>query len=92
MRGDDCRTGGLTGLYSRWVHEARDADGCQVMARVELDNGAAIPTVARALSSSNPSVVSVIDAGWVKGIAPGTATLTGTYEGLTGTLALRVDP
>jgi hypothetical protein len=64
----------------------------QVTARVELDTGSAMATVPRVLSSSDPSVLSVVDGGWVKGIAPGTATVTGTYEGLTGTLTVRVDP
>jgi len=64
----------------------------QVTARIELDNGSAMATGVRVLSSSNPSVLSVIDAGWVKGVAPGTATLTGSHDGVTGTVSLWVDP
>lgn len=77
---DDTNAAGRAGLKDR------------VTSRVELDNGSAIATGVRALSSSNPSVLSVIDAGWVKGIAPGTATLTGSYDGVPGTVSLRVDP
>jgi hypothetical protein len=64
----------------------------QVTSRVELDNGSAFTPALRVLSSSNPSVLSIVDSGWVRGASPGTATVTGTYQGLTGTLSVRVDP
>lgn len=42
------------------------------------------------LTSSNPSVLQVERTGWVQAVAPGTATVTGTYYGVTTTLQIRV--
>ena len=64
----------------------------RITARIELDNGSAFATGAGLLVSSNPAVLAVIDRDWVKGIAPGTVTVSGVYDGVTGTLPLRVDP
>ena len=43
------------------------------------------------LTSSNPSVLHVERTGWVQAVAPGTATVTATYYGITTTLQIRVD-
>jgi hypothetical protein len=92
-------TATITIMVARFVRyvllppaSVRVGQSVQITARVELDNGSAFVTPVRALSSSNPSVLSVIDADWVKGVAPGTATLTGSHNGVTGTVSLRVDP
>ena len=45
------------------------------------------------LTSSNPSVLHTENyTGWIRGIAPGTATVTATYYGVTTTLQVRVVP
>jgi hypothetical protein len=43
------------------------------------------------LTSSDPSVLQVQSTGWVQGMAPGTATVTAVYYGVTTTLQIRVD-
>ena len=70
----------------------RVGETVQITARVELDNGSAFVTAAGQLISSNPAVLAVIDRHWVKGIAPGSVTVSGVYEGVLGTAPLRVDP
>jgi hypothetical protein len=45
------------------------------------------------LTSSDPSVLQVESyTGWITGVAPGTATVTATYYGVTTTLPIRVEP
>ena len=70
----------------------RVGETVQITARIELDNGSAFATAAGQLISSNPAVLAVIDRHWVKGIAPGSVTVSGVYEGVLGTVPLRVDP
>jgi hypothetical protein len=65
--------------------------------RVELDDGSTLTggCVCSQLVSSDPSVVSVDGTGYsgfIRGIAPGTATLTGTFYGVTAKLVVTVDP
>jgi hypothetical protein len=61
-------------------------------ARLELDNGASEVRGAMNLTSTNSAVIAALDGRYVKGIAPGTATITGSDEGLTGSVALTVQP
>jgi hypothetical protein len=63
----------------------------EVKGFIELDNGSTM-TAAGAVSSSNPSVLNAIGGSWVRGVAPGTATVTATFDGVTGTLQVRVEP
>lgn len=70
----------------------RVGETVQITARVELDNGSPFATAAGPLISSNPAVLTVIDRHWVRGIAPGSVTVSGVYEGVLGTVPLRVDP
>lgn len=64
--------------------------------RVELDDGSSVTGCAcMQLVSSNPSVVAVDgngSSGRIRGVAPGSATITGTYYGATTTLVVRVNP
>jgi carboxypeptidase family protein len=65
--------------------------------RVELDDGSNITggCVCSQLTSSDPSIIAVDGTGYsgfIRGVAPGSATLTGTYYGVTTTLAVRVNP
>jgi uncharacterized protein YjdB len=62
--------------------------GVQLAARLTLDAGAASPPVTWA--SSNPAAVSVSSAGYVTGVAIGTATISATAERAVGTAVLRV--
>lgn len=64
----------------------------QITARIELDNGSGILTPAGPLDSSNHAVLVVVDRNWVRGITPGSVTVSGVYEGVTGSVPLRVDP
>ena len=70
----------------------RVGETVQITARVELDNGSVFPTAPERLFSSNPDVLTVVDRNWGKGIAPGSVTVSGVYEGVLGTVPLRVDP
>jgi hypothetical protein len=65
--------------------------------RAELDDGSSITggCVCAQLVSSNASVVAVDgtgSSGMIRGVSPGSATITGTYYGVTTTLVVRVDP
>jgi hypothetical protein len=64
--------------------------------RAELDDGSSFTgCVCFQLVSSNPSVVAVDgdgSSGRIHGVAPGSATITGTYYGVTTTLVVRVNP
>jgi hypothetical protein len=43
------------------------------------------------LTSNDPSILQTENTGWITGIAPGTATVTATYYGVTTTLQIRVE-
>lgn len=62
--------------------------------RVELDDGSSVTgCVCFSLVSSDPSVVAVDgtgSSGMIRGVAPGSATITGTYFGVTTTLVVSV--
>jgi hypothetical protein len=64
--------------------------------RAELDDGSSVTGCpCFQLASSNPSVVAVDgtgSSGRIRGIAAGTATITGTYFGVAATLVVRVNP
>jgi hypothetical protein len=64
--------------------------------RVELDDGSSVTGCpCLQLVSSNPSVVAVDgngSSGMIRGVAPGSASITGTYFGMTTTLVVRVNP
>ena len=64
--------------------------------RAELDDGSSVTgCVCFQLVSSNPSVVAVDgngSSGMIRGVAPGSATITGTYFGVMTTLVVRVNP
>ena len=54
----------------------------EVKGYIEPDNGST-KTVSGAVSSSNASILSAYSGGsWVRGVAPGTATVTGTFDAL----------
>lgn len=64
--------------------------------RAELDDGSSITggCVCVQLVSSDPSVVAIDgtgSSGMIRGVAPGSATITGTYLGVETTLVVRVD-
>jgi hypothetical protein len=44
------------------------------------------------LTSSNPSVIAVVERRFIKAIAPGSATVTARAKGLTGAVSLTVNP
>ena len=73
----------------------RVGDSARVEGRVELDDGSSVTgCVCFSLVSSNPSVVAVDgsgSSGVIHGVAPGSATITGTYFGVTTTLVVRVN-
>jgi hypothetical protein len=65
--------------------------------RAELDDGSRVTggCVCFQLVSSDPSVVAVDgtgSSGLIRGVAPGTAAITGTYFGVMTTLVVRVNP
>jgi hypothetical protein len=65
--------------------------------RVELDDGSTVAggCVCAQLVSSDSSVVTVDgtgNSGFIRGVAPGSATITGTYYGVATTLIVRVNP
>jgi hypothetical protein len=62
----------------------------RIEARVDLDDGSSKSAWFQTLMSSDPSVMHVEPNGYVFGVAPGTATLTATYYGVTATLLVRV--
>ena len=67
-------------------------ESVRLEAQVDLDDG----SIRRGLlftqvTSSDPSVLQVQPTGWVLGVAPGTATVTTAYYGVTATLQIRVD-
>jgi hypothetical protein len=68
----------------------------RVQGRAELDDGSSVTgCVCFSLVSSDPSVVAVDgtgSSGIIRGVAPGSATITGTYFGLTATLVVGVNP
>jgi hypothetical protein len=75
----------------------RVGESVRVEGRVELDDGSTVTggCVCAQLTSSNPSVVFIDGTGYtgfIRGVAPGSATITGTYYGVTTTLAVRVNP
>jgi hypothetical protein len=72
-------------------------DVVRMEGRVELDDGSSVTggCVCFQLTSSHPSIVAVDgtgNSGFIRGVAPGTATITGTYFGVTTTLVVRVNP
>ena len=74
----------------------RVGEDARLQADVDLDDGSRLTGFYFSTSSSStPSVLFVDPAaytGRIRGIAPGTATVTATYSGLTSTLQIRVDP
>jgi hypothetical protein len=64
----------------------------QLQAQVDLDDGSTkTGFLFGQITSSDPSVLQGSPSGgWVKGVAPGTATVTGSYYGVTTTLQIRV--
>jgi len=68
----------------------------RVQGRAELDDGLSMMGCpCFSLVSSDSSVVAVDgtgSSGMIRGVAPGRATITGTYYGVTATLVVRVDP
>ncbi len=67
-------------------------DSVLFTARVLDGNAQPVQGATIGWSSSNPSIVSVSSAGYARGIAAGSATVTATYAGATATLAFEVDP
>jgi hypothetical protein len=67
-----------------------------LLADIDLDDGSRLTGLYFSTSSSsNPSVLFVNPAaytGRIRGIAPGTATVTATFSGLSSTVQSRVDP
>jgi hypothetical protein len=73
----------------------RVGEQLRVEGRVELDDGSSVTggCVCSRLVSSDPSVVAVDGTGYsgfIRGVTPGSATITGTYYGVTTTLVVRV--
>jgi uncharacterized protein YjdB len=68
------------------------AQTSQLSAAATLRDGMTqIVTNAAAWQSSNPSVATVSSAGLLTAVAPGTTTITATYQGMAGTLAMTVN-
>ncbi|HEX6048310.1 MAG TPA: Ig-like domain-containing protein [Gemmatimonadaceae bacterium] len=63
-----------------------------LQARTLDANGGELTGRAVSWSSDNPGVANVSQSGVVTGVAPGTATITATSEGKSGTAAITVDP
>jgi hypothetical protein len=73
----------------------RVGDTARVQGRAELDDGSSVTgCVCFQLVSSDQSAVAIDGSGStgvIRGVAPGTATITGTYYGVTATLVVRVN-
>jgi uncharacterized protein YjdB len=68
------------------------AQTSQLSAAASLRGGMTqIVTNAAAWQSSNPTVATVSSVGLLAAVAPGTATITATYQGMAGTLAVTVN-
>ena len=75
------------------VSPIRVGESARLNAQVDLDDGSTRRGfLFMQLTSSDPSVLQVQSTGWVQGIAPGTATVTAVYYGVTTTLQIRVEP
>ena len=75
----------------------RAGESVRTEGRVDLDDGSSVTggCVCAQLTSSDPSVVFIDGTGYtgfIRGVAPGSATITGTYYGVTTTLVVRVNP
>jgi hypothetical protein len=70
----------------------RVGEPARLDSQVDLDDGSTRRGfLFMQLTSSDPSVLQVQSTGWVQGMAPGTATVTAVYYGVTTTLQIGVD-
>ena len=77
-------------LVSSNPNQIAVGETAQASAIVKDQNGDALTGKSIAWKSLNESIATVTAAGLIKGIAPGTATIQGTVDGITGTATIQV--